>query len=146
MVSLQSASAELPVEFPHGGGIEAAADAWQCQTSDIIDLSTGLHPAGAPAWLPEWLNAHASLVARYPDTQGEPARTALANEFDVSAENVLITAGAQAVIEVVFHAMGWRSLAIEVPCYNEPVRCARRAGCRVVAFEHGKILPDSEAL
>lgn len=145
-INLQTISAPLPNAFPHGGGIEAAAKVWQCDSSDILDLSTGLHPEGAPVWLADWLKAHASLVAHYPDAQGEPACTALANEFDVAPENVLITAGAQAVIEVVFHAMGWKSMAIEVPCYNEPIRCARRAGCQIVAFECDDNLPDSDAI
>ena len=146
VIHMQTTSVLLPDAFPHGGGIEAAARAWRCERSDILDLSTGLHPEGAPLWLGAWLKAHASLAAHYPDVHGEPARTALANAFGVDAENVLITAGAQAVIEVVFQAMGWRSLAIEVPCYNEPVRCAKRAACRVMPFEHGDDLPEAETI
>jgi len=137
--------AKLPVEFPHGGGIEAAARRWQCEASDVLDLSTGLHPAGAPVWLPEWLQANASLVAHYPEVTGEPARSALADEFGVEPENVVITAGAQAVIEVVFQAMGWSSVAIEVPCYSEPIRCANRAGCQVFPFDASEVIPETEA-
>lgn len=136
----------LPAGFPHGGGIEAAAERWSCGTSEVLDLSTGLHPQGAPEWLAEWLKNHASLVAHYPDTHGEPARSSLALELNVAPEQVLITAGAQAVIEVVFQAMRWKSLAIEVPCYSEPIRCARRAECQVMPFEDGDRLPDAEAL
>jgi histidinol-phosphate/aromatic aminotransferase/cobyric acid decarboxylase-like protein len=148
IINLQtsSSSALLPDEFPHGGGLEAAARAWKCDVDEILDLSTGLHPDGAPVWLSGWLKAHASLVAHYPDAQGEPARTALAHEFGVEPDNVLITAGAQAVIEVLFQAMGWQSLAIEVPCYNEPIRCAKRAGCRVLPFEHQGLLPNADAI
>lgn len=136
----------MPAEFPHGGGVEAAARRWQCDVSELLDLSTGLHPSGAPVWLPEWLQEHASLIAHYPETTGEPARSALADDFGVGPENILITAGAQAVIEVVFQAMGWKSVAIEVPCYSEPIRCANRAGCLVQPFETGELIPDSEAL
>jgi len=127
----------LPAKFPHGGGIEAAAKAWQCDISDVLDLSTGLHPAGAPAWLNTWMHDHASLVGHYPDQDGEPARSALAQTFAVPPENILITAGAQATIEVIFQAMGWQSMAIQTPCYNEPIRCAKRAGCEVRAYESG---------
>lgn len=117
--------------------MEAAARAWHCKPSEILDLSTGLHPAGAPSWLGAWMREHASLVSHYPDRNGEPARSALAQEFSVPPECILITAGAQAVIEVVFQAMGWQSMAIQVPCYNEPIRCAKRAGCDVHAYESG---------
>lgn len=126
--------------------MEAAARAWQCETSGVLDLSTGLYPAGAPAWLGEWLKENASLIERYPDPDGEPARSALADELGVKRENVMIAAGAQAVIEVIFQAMGWRSMAIQVPCYNEPIRCARCAGCVVHAFEAGLSRPAADIL
>lgn len=143
---LPTVAAALPDAFPHGGGVEAAARAWGCEAGDILDLSTGLHPDGAPTWLGEWLKAHASLVARYPDAGGEPARGALADAFDVRPENVLVCAGAQAVIEVVFQAMGWISVAMEIPCYNEPIRCATRADCRVLPFACGDAVPEAQAV
>ena len=59
---------------------------------------------------------------------------------------MLVLAGAQALIEVVFQAMGWGSLAIEVPCYSEPIRCARRAGCRLKPFERGAAMPAATAV
>jgi len=138
--------AAKPCSFPHGGGIEAAAKAWGCDISEILDLSTGLHPAGAPGWLPAWLQANASLVAHYPESGGEPASSALAEAFGIAVENVLICAGAQAVIEVIFQAMGWHTIAMEVPCYNEPIRCAQRTGCELRSFGQGHDIPDADAL
>ncbi|MDX8401319.1 MAG: aminotransferase class I/II-fold pyridoxal phosphate-dependent enzyme [Mariprofundaceae bacterium] len=131
--------------WPHGGGIEAAARRWGCAAEDVLDLSTGLHPDGPPVWLAEWLARHAHLAGRYPDADGEPARSALAEALGVPASCVLVAAGAQALIEVAVQAMGWRSLAIEVPCYAEPIRCARRAGCAVRAFGPGDAPPAAEA-
>jgi len=136
-VRLQTPSCLLPDAFPHGGGVEAAARAWGCEQDEVLDLSTGLHPAGAPAWLNAWVHEHASLVGHYPDRDGEPARSALAEAFAVQPENILITAGAQATIEVIFTAMDWQSMAVQIPCYNEPIRCAKRAGCEVRAYESG---------
>lgn len=137
-------SVSLPRYFPHGGGIEAAARDWQCDVANILDLSTGLHPDGAPRWLGDWLNDHAGLAAHYPDVHGEPARSALADALGVDTACVLIAAGAQAVIEVIFQAMNWHSIAIEVPCYCEPIRCAQRANVDVRAFEQGESIPDSD--
>lgn len=136
----------LSGRFTHGGSIESAAAAWECAAAEILDLSTGLHPAGAPAWLGEWLREHALLAGRYPDPHGEPARATLAAEFGVAADNVLIIAGAQALIEVVFQAMEWRSLAIGIPCYNEPIRCAERAGCILRPFADSDSIPAADAL
>ncbi len=131
--------------LPHGGGIEEAARAWGCDVRDILDLSTGLHPAGAPAWLGDWMRRHALLAGYYPDIDGEPARSALAADFGVGPDCVLIASGAQAVIEIVFQAMGWKSVAVRVPCYSEPLRCARRSGCEVRGFESGEP-PVADAL
>ncbi|MDX8413462.1 MAG: aminotransferase class I/II-fold pyridoxal phosphate-dependent enzyme [Mariprofundales bacterium] len=127
--------------LPHGGNIEEAAQAWGCQPQDILDLSTGLHPDGAPAWLGEWLRDHADLAAIYPERNGEPARSALAAEFGVAPSEVLITAGAQAAIETIFSAFNWQSMAIRTPCYSEPLRCARRANCSVISYSNGSPPP-----
>jgi len=141
-----STLAGLPDAFPHGGSIEAAARLWQCGTDDVLDLSTGLHPAGPPDWLPGWLNDHAVLAAHYPDGHGEPGRTALAQAFGVDVENVLITAGAQAAIETVFQAFGWTSMAIQTPCYSEPIRCAERSNCKILPFQVGDEIPHADIL
>jgi len=125
--------------------VEAAAELWQCDISEILDISTGLHPAGPPVWLSAWMQEHTQLAGHYPDHDGEPGRSALATEFAVPPENILITAGAQASIEVIFQAMGWQSMAIQVPCYNEPIRCAKRAGCEVRAYESNQ-LPVADML
>ncbi|MDQ6955915.1 MAG: aminotransferase class I/II-fold pyridoxal phosphate-dependent enzyme [Mariprofundaceae bacterium] len=145
-ITIQLHQETMPSNFPHGGGVEAAAKAWSCDVSDVLDLSTGLHPAGQPDWLGEWLHEHADLAAHYPDVHGEPARSILANEFGVKPEQVLMTAGAQAVIEVIFQAMQWKSMGVCVPCYHEPIRCAKRAGCRVYAIESGDSFPSVDAL
>ncbi len=130
--------------LPHGGDIEAWARAWHCGVDEILDLSTGIHPLGPPSWLAAWLRDHAGLAAIYPDLDGEPARSALAEAFGVGPESVVITAGAQAAIEVLFPAFGWRSMAIRVPCYREPLRCAERAGCRVCACDGNGAMPEAE--
>lgn len=137
---------QRPSKYVHGGGVLAAAQSWQCDPADILDLSTGLHPDGPPAWLGEWLADNASLAGCYPHQQGEPARSALAQALGVAPENVLITAGAQASIEVLVQAMGWRSMAIRTPCYSEPVRCAERAGCRILPFGIEEDMPAADAV
>lgn len=118
----------------HGGRLEAVARNWGCLPEQILDLSTGVYPGGPPAWLAQWFGQHAHLAARYPDDEGEPARTALSEALGVQPESVCVGAGAQAFIEVLVQAMGWCTLAIETPCYAEPLRAAQRAGCRIRSF------------
>jgi histidinol-phosphate/aromatic aminotransferase/cobyric acid decarboxylase-like protein len=47
---------------------------------------------------------------------------------------------------VIVQAMPWQSMAIEVPCYNEPLRCAQRANIGIHAFEKGEPLPNTDML
>jgi len=131
--------------LPHGGNVEEAANTWGCQPQAILDLSTGLHPHGAPKWLADWLRDHADLAAIYPERNGEPARSALANDFSVEPSQMLITAGAQAAIEAVFPAFGWQSMAIHTPCYSEPLRCARRSNCKVISYNNSTVPPAEVA-
>ncbi|RME82913.1 MAG: aminotransferase class I/II-fold pyridoxal phosphate-dependent enzyme [Zetaproteobacteria bacterium] len=93
-----------------------------------------------------WLAEHAHLAGRYPDPDGEPARSAIARALRVPAEAVLVGAGARSLIEAVVPAMGWRTLAIERPCYTQPIRCAQRAGCRVLHFRCGETPPAADAV
>jgi len=132
--------------YPHGGNIASFARLWRCKHTDILDLSTGLHPAGLPTFLPEWLKEHAHTVAHYPDIDAEPARSALAKDMGVDPDCVWICAGAQEAIEVIFSAMQWQSVAIMHPCYTEPIRCANRTHCAVKLFTFEEKYPDSEAL
>ncbi|MDQ6961048.1 MAG: aminotransferase class I/II-fold pyridoxal phosphate-dependent enzyme [Mariprofundaceae bacterium] len=132
--------------YSHGGNIESYARRWRCDTTDILDLSTGLNPKGAPDFLPQWLKDNANLVTHYPDTDAEPARSAIAQDMGVDPSSVWICAGAQEAIEVIFSAMQWKSVAIMHPCYTEPIRCANRAHCHVKLFQFGETYPESEAL
>ncbi|RMH50455.1 MAG: hypothetical protein D6682_06830 [Zetaproteobacteria bacterium] len=129
----------------HGGAVEAAARGWGCTAEEILDLSTGIHPDGPPRWLSSWLGEHADLAGRHPDPEGEPARSALARAFDVEPACLLVGAGARSFIELLPQAMGWRSLALECPCYSQPLHCARRAGCRILPFRRGGAIPRAEA-
>ena len=135
------------VNLPHGGNIEEVAKQWGCNPADILDLSTGLHPAGPPTWLGEWLKENSHLVAHYPDRLGEPARSALAAFMNVAPENTVIIAGAQAAIEVLPQALQWQSMAIKQPCYAEPIRSAKRADCQVIAVDmQATTYPDADCV
>lgn len=135
------------VNLPHGGNIEEVAKQWGCNPADILDLSTGLHPAGPPTWLGEWLKENSHLVAHYPDRLGEPARSALAAFMNVAPENTVIIAGAQAAIEVLPQALQWQSMAIKQPCYAEPIRAAKRADCQVIAVDmQATTYPDADCV
>ncbi len=115
----------------HGGQVERAARAWGCERAEILDLSTGVQPEPRPTALADALRRLAPTVGWYPDSDGEPARSALASALDVHPSDVLVGAGAQSFVEVMFVAMQWTSVFLQEPEYGEVRRCAMRAGVEV---------------
>lgn len=129
----------------HGGRVEAAASTWGCELSDVLDLSTGVYPEPASAELARSLTELAPVINRYPDPDGEPARSALAEVLGVATDSLLLGAGAQAFVEIVFDSHAWRSLAVEEPCYGEVRRCAERSGVEVRSTRPGVPQPRADA-
>lgn len=127
----------------HGGRIDAAARAWKCSPEDVLDLSTGVYPEPDAAALAEMLRELARAVGNYPDPDGEPARSALAETLAVPRESLIVAAGAQAFIETVFNANDWSSVALREPCYGEVRRCAERSGVEVRTASGGPGWPQA---
>jgi len=125
----------------HGGQVERVARQWGCRVEDILDLSTGVHPEPDPVGLARHLVELAPVIGRYPDREGEPARSALADALGVPIECLWLTAGAQALIEVIFETGICSRLALPEPCYGEVRRCAERSGVRVVAWRESQPVP-----
>ena len=132
-------------EVLHGGGVERAARAWRCGAREVLDLSTGVHPERDPDGLRVWLAEHADLVQRYPDPEGEPARSALAEALDLSSDRVLIVAGAQSVVDRLFDHWPVESIAIGDPEYEEVERCASRVGVDVRSTPIGTPFAPADA-
>jgi len=110
----------------------------------VGDPSNRWHPV---AWFGRWATWCEAFLYASHRKAGVAAWClvlALVDALGVDTACILIAAGAQAVIEVIFQAMNWHSIAIEVPCYCEPIRCAQRAGVDVRAFEQGESMPDSD--
>lgn len=128
----------------HGGRRDQAARRLGCRPEDLLDLSTGVVPEPDPARRAHDLSELAETLSAYPDPDGEPARTALAASLGVPAEQVLVAAGAQAFVEVLFPALAPRSVALREPHYAEVRRCAERSGVEVRACSAGEPWPDAE--
>ncbi len=126
----------------HGGRVDQAAERLGCRPDDLLDLSTGVYPELSPDLLAQHLNALAPVIRRYPDPDGEPARSALAQCLGVPVERILLGAGAQAFIEIIFAAGVCKRLALREPCYVETRRCAERSSVEVVPWNVPSELPQ----
>ncbi|MBW2241943.1 MAG: hypothetical protein JRH01_08135 [Deltaproteobacteria bacterium] len=129
----------------HGGNRRTAARAWGCEPADILDLSTGVPPEPELERLAGRLAKLAPTVSSYPDPAGEPARSCLAKTLRVAPECLVVASGAQALVEVIFQAFGWKSLALREPGYAEVRRCAERSGVHVRGCAMTGDWPEADA-
>ena len=127
----------------HGGRRDEAARRLGCDPGELLDLSTGVPPEPDPAGAARDLAELADGVSRYPDPEGEPARSELAAHLGVRSDELLLAAGAQALIEILFPAQGVKSVALREPHYGEVRRCAERSGVRVHACSGDEAWPDA---
>lgn len=115
----------------HGGGIDAAAQAFGGARSDWLDLSTGInpHPWPYPAPLPP---LPPEIWAALPDRAAEQALLAAARAaWSVpEAAQILAAPGASALIARM-PALCPQAAAIPGPTYNEHARAFRAAGLPV---------------
>ncbi|OAM91092.1 aminotransferase class I/II-fold pyridoxal phosphate-dependent enzyme [Termitidicoccus mucosus] len=83
------------------------------------DFSSNIRPDGPPVELIDHLRARLSAVARYPEPAADTVRRQLAATHQVSAAQVLVTAGATAAIYLVAQAHRARASLIVTPTFSE---------------------------
>ena len=128
----------------HGGRVDRAARKWNCRVDDVVDLSTGIFPPRDSTALAIWFAENTELVHRYPDPDGEPARSALAECLGLGTSEILVAAGAQAIVERYFDVCPGRSVAVAEPEYTEVRRCASRAGKDLQTASLAEPLPSAD--
>jgi threonine-phosphate decarboxylase len=99
----------------HGHGDDAYS-----QTHRIRDdFSSNIRPDGPPVELIDHLRARLPAVARYPEPDAGAVRRQLAAAHQVSATQVLVTAGATAAIYLAAQAHRARASLILTPAFSE---------------------------
>lgn len=100
--------------------------------SEVLDLSSNLHPAGPS---PEVLAAFRGAdVSHYPEPRAEPLRTRLAEHHGLDTNQVLVTAGATAAIHLAVRALlgPGDTCGLFPPTFGEYEAAARLASATVV--------------
>lgn len=119
----------------HGGNLQQAAQRYGRPLADWLDLSTGINPQGYP--LPA---LPASAWQRLPETDGRLERVAA--EY-YGADNVLVTAGSQAIIQTLPRLRPPCRVRVLAPMYAEHAHAWRQHGHEVSALD---TLPDESEL
>jgi threonine-phosphate decarboxylase len=121
-------------DFSHGGLVDEAARRLGVAPEKILDFSANLNPAGLPERAAARLAREAAnplLISRYPDPEVRELKLALAARNDVSAETIVIGAGADALIHAALRALAPRACIVPVPAFAEYERACATAGIAV---------------
>lgn len=109
----------------HGG--------YQGGRKDVLDFSININPLGMPAGLRKRLEAALNDLGRYPEITGETARSKIAHDISVDAENVILGNGAIELIYLFARGVHPESALIPVPTFNEYRRALNMNGCGAVS-------------
>lgn len=85
----------------------------------IIDFSENVNPAGPPMLIGEKWGDMQSLISRYPDPQGQPFLSAVANYHSVSEEHVLLGNGAAEIFSLLATLFQKKRAIIVHPTFYE---------------------------
>lgn len=119
----------------HGGNLQQAAQRYGRPLADWLDLSTGINPQSYP--LP---NFPASIWQRLPEIDGRLEH--LAAEY-YGAQQVLVTAGSQAIIQTLPRLRAPCRVSVLGPMYAEHAHAWQQHGHQVTALSG---LPDAAQL
>jgi threonine-phosphate decarboxylase len=133
------------VEAVHGGDVARMASELCCTPDDILDFSANINPRGLPLAAQALLRQSADQLSRYPDWTLHPLRGALAHRHNVTTENVVLGAGASALILDCFRALRPQRCLCFVPAFSEYRRACNIVGAQYYPAPQPATLPEFEA-
>jgi threonine-phosphate decarboxylase len=121
----------------HGGQLRQIAAQYGFSAEQLLDFSANINPAGPPPSvlkaLRQSLGDHASLVT-YPDLELTELKSVLANQTDVSHENICVANGFVPLLEAALRSRKIKRCLLPVPCFSEYRRTLENANVDV--FSH----------
>lgn len=102
----------------HGGNIFEAARELNCDWRDILDFSASINPLGPSPAVRDAITGAIDQIVHYPDPYACRLQTALAEEWNVDPERILLGNGATELIH--FLARTWRvQTTLITPVFSE---------------------------
>ncbi len=121
----------MSVRAVHGGDLTAVALQYGVPEENLLDFSTNVNPLGPPRGVVDVVRRfaeHPELFLRYPEPSYERLRHRLAADHGVGADQIVITNGAAAALDVAIRAMRWQRCLLPVPAFSEYERILSNAG------------------
>jgi threonine-phosphate decarboxylase len=118
----------------HGGNVHQAARETGRSLRQLVDFSASINPLGPAPSVRRALKAALEQAAHYPDPDCVAIREALAEHFDLSAENLVVGNGSTELIHLLPGVLGIRYAAILGPTFSEYARAVTAAGGRVTVL------------
>ena len=103
----------------HGGDLIGAAEELGCGPDELLDFSTSVNALGPSSLVKQSLQSATDDLARYPDPHCRSVRDKLARRFDVSPDQVLVTAGATELLYLIPRVLRPRRVSLLAPCYPD---------------------------
>lgn len=118
----------------HGGDVYAAAREAACDPKDILDFSASINPLGPSPLVWKAIASARPLLGHYPDTDCWNVRKAVADQWRIDPEQIVVGNGSTELIDVIPRALNIRSLLVVQPTFSEYGAAMARAGGRVMTL------------
>ncbi|MBK3495675.1 pyridoxal phosphate-dependent class II aminotransferase [Viridibacillus sp. YIM B01967] len=89
------------------------------QPSNILDFSENVNPAGAPDFIKNDWGNFLPLLQRYPDPEGEPFLSTVANYHGISTESIVLGNGAAEIFSLLATYFRGNNAIIVHPTFSE---------------------------
>ncbi|QLL69166.1 threonine-phosphate decarboxylase CobD [Lactobacillus sp. 3B(2020)] len=103
----------------HGGNVDAVARRLAIQPDQLLDFSANINPFGYPMSLKADLVAALDLLPQYPDPEYYNLRQSIANHYQLSAEEVLVSNGGAQMLDEVIRALSPTAGLVLAPTFGE---------------------------
>ncbi len=117
-------------KFEHGGNIYRE----DVPAGDWLDFSANINPAGLAPSVRAALLAAVDDVINYPDPEARELKAALAERYNVPAEQLVLGNGAAELFYLFLQTVRPRRVLLPVPSFSEYERAALAARCKVSCF------------
>ncbi|HVJ48286.1 histidinol-phosphate transaminase [Desulfitobacterium sp.] len=113
----------------HGGNLRAAQERYGREK--FIDLSANINPFGPPAGVWQCLKRALPEITHYPDPEYKRLTSKLAQQFELSPEQILVGNGAGELLFSLTLALQPKRVLIPVPSFGEYQRAAQAVNAEI---------------
>lgn len=106
----------------HGGDIYSAAEQLGCAPSEIIDFSSNINFVAPAVAVP----LTQALISTYGDPDYPALRSAVAANYDLKSEEIVLFNGASSAIMELFRSLSPKQAYLYTPIYSEYVKASKR--------------------